>query len=374
MNVLFDIWQAGVAAVGGARCVQNWLEENPQCRPTRVAAIGKAAPEMAKGAVQALGQPIPTLIIGKRGQTDAARSIPGAIVMESAHPIPDESSLVAGQALLDFIALSPGDADVLVLVSGGASSLVEVLKNGHTLADLGRINEQMLSQALDIVQINQSRRHFSSIKGGALLANLSARSACVLAVSDVPGDDIEVIGSGIGAIGQCPVPGSQAYIVASNSVARSAAARHCIGLGLRPVIEEECLHGTLDEVADHVAALMIDGPPGAYIFGGEPYLDLPPNPGQGGRNQALALEVARRIDGHAEIHFLAAGSDGGDGPGNAAGGYVNGNSWRSTSGGDLAARHADAGTWLKRGQGILVTGPTGTNVMDLAIGYKDGAK
>jgi glycerate 2-kinase len=368
-DTLLALWREGIAAVDGRLCVRVWMEKHP-CKPTHIAAVGKAAPAMVRGALDCLIAVPRTLIVAKRGHADADLNDAAIVQIEASHPVPGRTSLAAGRQLTDFVRSIPKDGRLLMLVSGGASALVEVLRPPHTLSDLDAVNREMLAQSLDIVAMNRRRRELSAIKGGGLLAQSQVETMAVLAISDVPGDDISIIGSGIGDPAKCGASHCQIAVIASNSVARAAVAAAATRAGYPVVGNAESLHGELGEVAQHVARQLIGGPPGIYVFGGEPFLDLPENPGLGGRNQALALNVAKLIDGYDAIAFLAAGSDGGDGPGTAAGGFVTGRSWRLHPDGALAMERADSGTWLRVSSGIVETGPTGTNVMDIAIGYK----
>jgi len=116
--------------------------------------------------------------------------------------------------------------------------------------------------------------------------------------------------------------------------------------------------------------MLIEGEPGVYVLGGEPTIVLPPDPGEGGRNQALAAEIAKRISGIDGLSVLVAGTDGTDGPTDAAGGLVDGSSWKAAQGGEDALARADSGAWLEAAGCRFVTGPTGTNVMDLLVAIK----
>ena len=126
----------------------------------------------------------------------------------------------------------------------------------------------------------------------------------------------------------------------------------------------------MSDVAAACANTVLQGAPGVYVFGGEPTIVLPDNPGEGGRNQALALAMAKGITGAEGIAVLVAGTDGSDGPTGSAGGFVTGDSWEATSGGGAAFASANAGSWLRRSGGLFVTGPTGTNVMDVMVVLK----
>ncbi|MEW8683852.1 MAG: glycerate-2-kinase family protein, partial [Candidatus Thiodiazotropha endolucinida] len=195
---LIAIYQAALKRVEGRISVSNWLKQNPFPGPLRVIAIGKAAQSMLYGAYDVLNDRIDqALIISKQGHIDPTwcRQY-GCFTHQSAHPIPDESSLQAGRKLLDFIS-DESELPLLFLISGGASSLVEMAIDGVGLEDLVRVNDWMLGSGLDILQMNTIRKALSRIKGGRLLAYLEQTEVVGLVISDVPGDDPATIGSGL---------------------------------------------------------------------------------------------------------------------------------------------------------------------------------
>lgn len=228
-----------------------------------------------------------------------------------------------------------------------------------------------MASGADIHAINAERRQVSRLKGGGLLSEFSGSRVLVLAISDVSGDSIAVIGSGLGAKGDY-AGAYECRIVASNAIAREAVADCARADGHRVISNEESLYGDVGEVARRIAQQVGDGPPGFYIFGGEPTVILPDNPGQGGRNQALALMLARAFSGQVGLCCLVGGTDGNDGPTTAAGGIVDGTTYRAAAGAGAALAAADSGTYLREVSAVLETGPTGTNVMDLAIVLKSG--
>ena len=130
------------------------------------------------------------------------------------------------------------------------------------------------------------------------------------------------------------------------------------------------MHCDFHTAAQRLAADLIEGPPGAYLWGGEPTVVLPPKPGVGGRNQSLALALAKAIRGRRDIDALIAGTDGTDGPTNAAGALIDGDTFTAASGADAALQNANAGAYLARIAALYKPGPTGTNVMDLAVAVK----
>ncbi|WP_239059692.1 DUF4147 domain-containing protein [Ruegeria sp. PrR005] len=357
------IWQAGVDAVGGYAATAAALEDMP--RPDRILAVGKAAASMARAALDHFG-PVPCLVVTKDGH---GADLPGtAQLIEASHPVPDARSLAGGRALRQAVEAMDAGSHLLLLVSGGASSLAEDLVEGKTLDDLAALNRAMLAEGLDITAMNARRRQISRIKGGGLLAAFKGARADVLAISDVPGDDLMVIGSGIGARPANPAFRGAAKIIASNAIARAAAAARARELGLAVLGEEEALHDDLFVLAGQIGPRLCALPAGVLVLGGEPTVVLPPDPGRGGRNQGLALALAREIAGQENLCVVVGGTDGTDGPTEAAGGIVTGQTWGPGAAEALAA--ADSGSWLERHGALLTTGPTGTNVMDLLVAVR----
>ncbi|SPJ28527.1 DUF4147 domain-containing protein [Falsiruegeria mediterranea] len=357
------IWQAGVDAVGGYAATELALRDS--ARPDRILAVGKAAAAMARAAMDRFPG-TPCLVVTKDGHGDG---LPEDIeLIEAAHPVPDARSLAGGRALCQAIETMSKDSSLLLLVSGGASSLAEDLVDGHDLDDLTALNTRLLAEGLDITAMNAERRKISHVKGGNLLAGFKGAHVDVLAISDVPGDDLMVIGSGIGALPDHHDFQAQARIIASNAHARASAANKAAELGLDIVANSEALHQDLPTLATQVGAQLRNMPRGVLILGGEPTVVLPENPGQGGRNQALALALAKEIDGEAELTVLVGGTDGTDGPTDAAGGIVDGTTWTIAAESFLTA--ADSGSFLAQKNALLMTGPTGTNVMDLLVAIR----
>lgn len=359
------IWRAGVEAVGGHAATAAAL--GPQCpRPDLILAVGKAAGAMARAALDRFGA-VPALVVTKDGH--GADLSPQARLIEAAHPVPDARSLAAGRALREAVAALGPEARLLLLVSGGASSLAEDPVPGKTLGDLAALNRHLLASGLDIGAMNAERRKLSRIKGGGLLGYFKGAAVQVLAISDVPGDDLAVIGSGIGAAPPQPRFAFEAGIVASNATARAAAARAARGMGLTVLADEEALHEDLDALAARLGPRLRSMERGVMILGGEPTVVLPPEPGQGGRNQALGLALAREIAGLPGLTVVVGGTDGSDGPTDAAGAVVDGATWGPDAAEALA--RADSGPYLAEHGALLRTGPTGTNVMDLLIALRD---
>ncbi len=360
------IWRAGVDAVGGYQATRTALAGADQQPPDQVIAVGKAAGDMARAALDHFGS-LPTLVVTKDGH---AEGLPEDVhVIESSHPVPDSRSLAAGRALRTCVQGMKEGTTLLLLVSGGASSLAEDPVEGKTLADLQALNSRLLAEGLDITAMNIERRKISRIKGGGLLAAFAGKSARVLAISDVPGDDLSVVGSGIGAPPESCEFDCDTRIIASNTIARDAACDAADTLGLPVIDNAEALHDDLPTLARQIGTRLRDMPRGVLVLGGEPTVVLPPNPGRGGRNQALALALAREIAGIEGLSVIVGGTDGSDGPTDAAGGVVDGATWRPEA--EQALRAADSGSFLERHGALFTTGPTGTNVMDLLIAVRD---
>lgn len=396
------IAQAALAAVQGRARVADFLRSSSLPESVQLIAIGKAAAAMATGACDVLGERIVRgLIVTKTGHGDAAlERRPGFQCLEAGHPQPDARSLAAGAALLAFIADAPATAPLLFLISGGASSLVEVLPEGVTLADLQRANAWLLGSGLDIAAMNTVRKALSTIKGGRLAAYLQGRRAQVLLISDVRGDDPAVIGSGLLATDAgAPRPDELAllpwlvqlcrqapahsdalpahvdmHVIARLEDAKCAAALEAATLDYKVFVHDDFIDGAANTAGQHLAQSLIHAAPGVHIWGGETTVLLPPQPGRGGRNQSLALAAALALQGRDDVVLLALGSDGTDGPTEDAGALVDGGTIARGELAGLDARHclvnADAGSFLEESGDLVHTGPTGTNVMDIMIGLK----
>jgi hydroxypyruvate reductase len=398
-RVLLEAFDAALAAVNGRSRVREWLTAHPVDGAVALLAVGKAACDMARGAQEALGASIQdALIVTKHGH--GAR-LPWP-VLEAGHPLPDAKSLAAGEQLAAFVARLPASMRVLVLLSGGASALLERLPAGVTLDDLRRVNEWLLGSGLDIHAMNAVRKRLSLIKGGRLAQQLRPRPVMCLAISDVPGDDPRAIGSGPltpeptglatdrlpafvrdALAAATPLPAAddpgfgnvEYHIVADNVGARNAAGGAVARRGYHPVIDPVPVSGDAATTGVRLAQLLQEAPPGVvHVWGGETTVTLPAHPGRGGRCQQLALAAARELAGRDDAWLLAAATDGSDGPGDDAGALIDGGTIArgEAEGFDAAAvlARADAGRFLEASGDLLATGPTGTNVMDLVLGLR----
>jgi glycerate 2-kinase len=404
-DVLLKIFSQSLLAVNGQRCVAEFLTQHPlPAQKVRVIGIGKAAASMMLGALESHAQQIEAgLIITKVGHTEKfAVQFPPILQLESAHPYPDQRSVEAGRQLLHFISQTPRNTGLLFLISGGTSSLVEVLPESIDVEQLHKLNRWLLAQGWPIDVMNQIRKSVSMIKAGRLACSVAEHAVMQLVISDVSGDDLSVIGSGlltpnvltrglpeqlpdwiVHMQGQVPAPPTadapcfatiQSYIIASNARLREEVVRNSRTLGYSVRCNAE-LEGEAAQQGAEIAQTLIDGPAGIYLWGGETVVTLPERPGQGGRCQQLALAAAQTLAGHDNMAILAVGTDGNDGPGDVAGAFVDGQTLtRARDAGaqapEVALRHADAGSFLAASGDLVDTGPTGSNVMDLVIGLK----
>lgn len=363
---LEELFWAGVNAVRGDSAVHTALAARACPPPDQIIAVGKAASAMARAA-HAIFPDAPVLVVTKYHHTEGAPE--GAEIIEAAHPVLDENSLAAGARLLEVVAGMASGSHLLMLVSGGASALVESPVDSLDLAGLKARAQEMLASGADIHAMNAARTAVSCVKGGKLLGQFQGTSVTTLAISDVEGDSLAVIGSGIGDAPATRKFSFDARIVASNAIARAAVVEAATRAGLPVGTNDETLYDDITVLAPRIGAALRAAGPGVHVFGGEPTVVLPPNPGQGGRNQALALMLAQEITGQSGLRLLVAGTDGTDGPTDAAGAIIDGTTWNDTA--KDALHRADAGPWLDVCGALLKTGPTGTNVMDLVIALKD---
>lgn len=401
---LLTIFQSALAAVNGYDRVAYYLTQYPIDTPVYVVAIGKAALSMASGAHDILDEQIGKgLVITKHGYDvpHLPASAPFTVI-EAGHPTPDANSIKAGQALLEFIAATPQDATLLFLISGGASALVEVLPEGVTLDHLEKINHWLLGSGYPIANINAVRKAVSTIKGGRLAKRLEGHKTLQLLISDVQGDEPATIGSGllvkdelstaiiknvtlpdwISAIIKKPEPmpakddacfaNVQTEIIARSADARQGAAAKAKELGYHVFLHDEFIAGDVADAADYILKEISKNTHGLHIWSGEVTVQLPENPGHGGRCQHLALAIAQKVEGQDDILLLAAGTDGTDGATDDAGALVDGGTIaRGASEGMDAEQYletANSGEYLAGSGDLVSTGNTGTNVMDLILG------
>lgn len=373
LMALKQLFDHAIDSVCGSIRVQQVLEETNHSHPTQIVAIGKAASAMASGAWLYYKTAIPTLIISKYHHIDCDWfHCKKTTCIESGHPLPDENSLRAGSLLVNTVASMPEDGRLLMLVSGGASALAEHLMPDVGLDTLAKLNEQLLKSGEDIESINAQRKALSLIKNGRLLSYFKGRLVDVLAIADVPHDDINVIGSGVASTWLVKKADAHVQIIANNTLACQAAKSQATALGYPVYCDESRLYGQVEQVArtiaDELIAARESGKGGIYIYGGEPTFTLPANHGVGGRAQHLALLIALYIKAHDDIEILVAGTDGSDGPTDATGAMVDSKTvLGKAQQAKKAIENANSYEFLAAQSALLKTGPTGTNVADILI-------
>lgn len=402
MNLYADaqtILREAIAAVQPEAAVTRALAQLPPCHGRRIlVAVGKAACPMASAALQALdGHVHAGIVITKHGH---GVPLPAPLqVLEAGHPVPDAATYAAtAQALALTANLTPAD-QVLFLLSGGGSALFEQpLLPPQELTD---VTQQLLACGAAITQVNTIRKRLSAVKGGRFALHCAPAQVWSVVLSDVLGDRLDMIASGPA----CPdrstaeealeivnryalrlspqalaclhrptpsaLPNAQSIVTGSVRQLVDAAARTCRRLGYDVEILTDCLQSEARDAGRWLAreALVRSGPR-ALLAGGETVVHVM-GPGLGGRNQELALSAAAQIAGQRALAIFSFGSDGTDGPTDAAGGYVDGQTQaalarQGISIPDVLARN-DAYHALEACGGLIMTGPTGTNVNDLSV-------
>lgn len=361
---------------------------------------GKAAWTMAQAAYEVLGDQIHDgIVITKHGHSHGA--IGHLTICEAGHPIPDEDSFCATEKALAMTADLTADDTVLFLLSGGGSALFESpLIPPEELQD---ITQQLLACGADIVEMNTIRKRLSGVKGGGFAAHCAPAQVDTIVLSDIIGDPLDMIASGP-AYPDSSTCAQALHIVRKYGLALSqqameclqketpktlynvetmvtgsvrelchAAADACRELGYEPTMLTDCLSCEAREAGRFLAAVAkthANGGKRAFIAGGETVVHLTGS-GKGGRNQELALAAAEGIAGLANVAVFSAGSDGTDGPTDAAGGYVDGNTASILNDFgieiDAVLQNNDAYHALARADGLLKTGATGTNVNDVSV-------
>ena len=423
------VFREAVIACDPAARVHDALAREPvRGREVIGLAIGKAAIAMARGA----GPVTRGLVVAPQGRVTVSRSSVGATSHESvpvatsngdalpagwsllyaAHPMPDETSFAAGAEVIQLVESAAAGDVLLALVSGGASALVEQPRPGLSVDDYRERVREVMASGAPIAELNRVRTELSAIKGGKLAARSKA-PIVTLVVSDVIGDDPRVIGSGP-TVADPLRPGDRVEVVAPMASFGLAVADALEGRGLAVRRIAEPIADDVVAVARHLAAdpdvaatrhlaadpdvaatLRLAADPGTdrtaaeqgavadrapaeqavLVAWGEPTVRVPDVHGIGGRAQQLALELARHLRGTTCSAFVA-GSDGRDGPTEAAGAFVDGTTWDALAASaardarldpDAALRRCDAGTALAAVGALVVTGPTGINHADVVI-------
>jgi hydroxypyruvate reductase len=384
-----------------------------------VVGLGKAGASMAGAVEEILGERIQRgVVVTKYGHVQPMKTIR---LHEAGHPVPDEAGIAGAQAILDCVkGLGPEDL-VLVLISGGGSALTPAPVEGISLAEKQALTKALLACGADIREMNMLRKHISRIKGGQLARAAQPAQVRTLILSDIVGDPLDAIASGptvpdpttyadalgildkyrirqeipagirthleagaAGKVSETPKPTDPLFarvkslMVASNIQALEAAKAEAQRLGLRAMILSSFIEGETRDVARMHAALALEvrasgnpvAPPVCFITGGETTVTLK-GKGKGGRNQEFALAAALDIAGLRDVVVLSAGTDGTDGPTDAAGAIADGDTLERAVAAGLKPRAAldgnDAYPFFARLSDLIITGPTRTNVMDVRL-------
>lgn len=365
-------------------------------RPAYVIAFGKAAGEMTSVVTGILGNHLSGAIAVAKSEVLA--EIPRTDVVIGSHPVPDQRSLDAGDAVLGFASEMPDDALVLCLISGGGSALMESLRAGVTLEDLQRVTRDLLRAGASIHELNAVRARLSALKGGGLLQTLAGKRVINLIISDVLGDDLSTIASGptvprrsgesaeavlerFGVDASLPEQGDEvevdapdSLVIGSLSVAIDAAAEAARTAGLTPVVLSRSIAGEARVTGDFFASILVDsangltsfGPGTCLIAGGETTVTVR-GTGRGGRNTEAALAAAIRMAGTPGVAAGFLATDGDDAETGVAGGIVTGETVDDDAAARAALANNDSWTWLDGRGAAWGDGPTGTNVNDLMI-------
>ena len=402
------IVKASISAVMPDEAVRRAL--NGQAFPGRVllVAAGKAAWQMAKAAYDCLGSRIENGVVVTK-YDHVKGPIGNFLCCEAGHPVPDENSFAGTRAALELVSGLTEKDTVLFLLSGGGSALFEnPLIPGEVLQD---ITGQLLACGADIVEINTIRKRLSAVKGGRFALSCAPAKVFSIVLSDILGDPLDMIASGpavpdtstcaeavaIAEKYRLRMPQSAwallheetpkvltnvtTQINGSVKALCTAAADACLALGYAPVILTDQLCCQAKEAGSFLASVLKthawQGQNLAFLAGGETVVQLT-GKGKGGRNQELALSAAAGIDGLAGAAVFSVGSDGTDGPTDAAGGYVDYTTAQALKDRGVeiyqVLHNNDAYHALQLVDGLIVTGPTGTNVNDVAVALLRGGK
>ena len=395
-----QILASSLQAVLPDEAVQRALRDfEPHGGRVLLVAAGKAAWQMAHAAVKFLGRVDGGVVVTKYGHVKG--TIPGVDCCEAGHPVPDENGFAATQKALELVQDLTAADDVLFLLSGGGSALFEKpLVSGGELQD---ITNQLLASGADIVEMNTIRKRLSGVKGGRFAQSCAPAQVFSIVLSDILGDPLDMIASGpaVPDTSTCAqaLAVAEKYHLALSAQARallaqetpktldnvttritgsvrelcSAAANACRELGYEPVILTDRLCCEAREAGSFLGSIARthagQGKKLAFLAGGETVVHLT-GKGLGGRNQELALAAAEGLAGLKAV-VASVGSDGTDGPTDAAGGITDGATADALAALgisiDKTLANNDAYHALKACGGLIVTGPTGTNVNDITV-------
>lgn len=404
-----SIFESAVAAVQPRQFMRACLgpdtvlgEPLPSSGRVYILGAGKAAASMAKEAEEILGDRITQGFVVTHQPTPFHLKKITSIV--AGHPVPDLNSLIATTTMLEVARGIHPDDIVIFLLSGGASSLLADVPHGASMEEVQALFESLLKSGADIKEMNTVRKHLSAIKGGQLAQMLSPAKIYTIILSDVPGDDPAVIGSGPsipdpstfadawavlekyaissglrdhvkqgmeGLIPETPkVLSNSVYtIAASNRTALEAAKVKAEEMGFYTSVLPELVTGEAREAGTRLAQMAIDyiGPfPACILAGGETTV-IVKGSGRGGRNQELTLAAGIRLKDAPHITFLSAGTDGIDGPTDAAGAVVSADIMQHAPDPAEFLDNNDAWHFFESAGSLIKTGHTHTNVMDVMV-------
>ena len=400
------IARAAIEAVKPDEAVRRALKNTVLSERVHLVAVGKAAWQMAAAAVRAMEHPLRFgIVITKYGHSMGA--LPGIRIFEAGHPVPDENSYRATEAVLDMTAELTEEDTVLFLLSGGGSALFEKPLVKPEL--LQQVTEILLRGGAQITEINTIRKRLSGVKGGRFAAHCAPAKIEAVILSDVLGDPVDVIASGPAAADSATtaeakriarkygldenpevarllevetpksVPNVRTQIIGSVRQLCAAAEKVAKELGYECIFLSDCLSGEASDTGREMAQVLEQyagsGRRIALLAGGETVVHVK-GTGLGGRNQELALAAAQVLEGIPGAALISVGSDGTDGPTDAAGGYADTDTVAQLreKGMDVQAYldNNDAYHALDAVGNLIFTGPTGTNVNDLTVGLIQG--
>ena len=400
------IINAAISAVMPDAAVRRALEGRQFPGRVVLVSAGKAGWQMAKAASDYLGDRIDSGVIVTK-YDHVMGPVANFACREAGHPVPDEKSFAATREALALVSELKEEDTVLFLLSGGGSALFEdPLVSGEELQDITR---QLLACGADIVEINTIRKRLSNVKGGRFARHAAPAKVLCIVLSDILGDPLDMIASGPACpdsttceaalaiarkydlqmsqtawelLGrETPKELTNVTTLINGSVRElcAAAADACRKLGYEPCMLTDQLTCQAKEAGSFLASVVkthcTDGKKLAFLAGGETVVQLT-GKGLGGRNQELALSAAMGLDGISNACVFSVGSDGTDGPTDAAGGYTDGDTAQELRKQSIdifqVLRDNDAYHALQKSDGLIITGPTGTNVNDFAVALIDG--
>lgn len=401
MSLKDDAVNIALAAIGASLPYENTLRQLQALdipgRPT-VFAVGKAAVPMARAAAEVFGPRLKAgLTATKYGHLNGFAA-PGFTCIEAGHPVSDENSVRAAEKAMALAETLTAEDTALFLISGGGSAILE--KSAVDFETQRRVTKKLLARGAEIEEINAIRKRLSLVKGGKLAALCAPAKVITLALSDVISNDKGTIASGLSVPDDTPdetvlalaekylpdepdllpylkngaptaVNDGGYYFVGDVSILCAGAQAAAEALGYKTEIKDRALTG---EARDAAAKIVAAAPKAhgkrAYLYAGETTVTLGGS-GKGGRNQEMALAAALKLRGEKNVCFLSVGSDGTDGPTDAAGGYADGSTCAKMEAAGVSPEEAlknnNSYAALLAAGDLIVTGPTGTNVNDLTV-------